>query len=192
MKVSRFMSKVLILNGSPRKKGNTSFLVEELKNLAKEQEHEVEILVLNDYDINPCQGCFWCYKDYPLKCVQDDVMNTLYPKVIESDVIVFASPIYWFTYSAQLKLFVDRLVALHVKGGHILNGRKFASILVYGDSSAEGSGVFAAIDSLNHMISYLRGENLGVVHGTGGDKLTVSNKEQLLSELKELADKIAV
>ena len=185
------MSKVLILNGSPRKKGNTSFLVEELKNMIQAAGNEVDLLVLNDYDINPCQGCFWCYKDYPLKCVQDDVMNSLYPKVIESDVIVFASPIYWFTYSAQLKLFVDRLVALHVKGGHILNGRKFASIFVYGDSSAKGSGVFAAIDSISHMVSYLRGENLGVVHGTGGDKLSVSNNAQLLEELRELSLKIA-
>ena len=185
------MSKVLILNGSPRKKGNTSFLVEELRKMVEEQGHEVEILVLNDYNINPCQGCFWCYKDYPLKCVQDDVMNTLYPTVIDSDVIVFASPIYWFTYSAQLKLFVDRLIALHVKGGHILNGRKFASIFIYGDSSAEGSGVFAANDSINYMINYLRGENLGVVHGTGGDKLSVSNNTQLLEELKELSQKIS-
>ncbi len=185
------MRKVLILNGSPRKKGNTSFLVEELKNRVEEAGNEVEILFLNDYDINPCQGCFWCYKDYPLKCVQDDVMNTLYPKVIDSDVLVFASPIYWFTYSAQLKLFVDRLVALHVEGGHVLNGRKFASIFVYGDSSAEGSGVFAAIDSINHMISYFRGENLGVVHGTGGDKLTVPNNTLILEELGKLGIKIS-
>jgi len=185
------MSKVLILNGSPRKKGNTSYLVEELRKMVQEQGHKVEILALNDYDIKPCQGCFWCYKDFPLKCVQDDVMNTLYPKALDSDVLVFASPIYWFTYSAQLKLFVDRLVALHVKGGHALNGRKFATIFVYGDSNSESSGVYAAIDSIEHMIRYFRGDNLGVVHGTGGDKLTVPNNIQLLEELRELAKSIS-
>ncbi|MCG3217134.1 MAG: flavodoxin family protein [Candidatus Heimdallarchaeota archaeon] len=184
------MSKILILNGSPRKKGNTSFLVEELRKMVQDKGHEVEILTLNDYDINPCQGCFWCYKDYPLKCVQNDVMNTLYPTVLDSDVLIFASPIYWFTYSAQLKLFVDRLVALHVNGGHALNGRKFATIFVYGDTNSKSSGVFAAIDSINHMISYFRGDNLGVVHGTGGDKLTVPDNTQLLEKLRELAERI--
>ncbi len=184
------MTRVLILNGSPRKKGNTFFLIQELSKFIFEEGHEAEILHLNDYDIKPCQGCFWCYKDYPLKCIQNDVMNGLYPSVLDSDVIVFASPIYWFNYSAQLKLFIDRLVALHVPGGHSLAGHKFACIFIYGDSSAESSGVYTAIDSINHMIRYFGGENLGVVHGTGGDKLTISGKPDVIKELKDLAEKI--
>ena len=184
------MSKVLILNGSPRKKGNTIFLIQELSRIIIQNGHEIEILNLNDYDIKPCQGCLWCYKDFPLRCIQNDVMNGLYPSVLDSDVIVFASPIYWFNYSAQLKLFIDRLIALHVQGGHSLNGHKFASIFVYGDSNAKGSGVHSTIESIDHMISYFRGENLGVVHGTGGDSLTVPNNAEIMKDLRELAEKI--
>ena len=184
------MLKILVLNGSPRKNGNTSYLVEALRSLVIDNGHEVEVLHLNDYDIKPCQGCFWCYKGFPLKCVQDDIMNTLYPTVLDSDVLVFASPIYWFNYSAQLKLFIDRLVALHVKGGHALNGRKFASIFVYGDSDSEGSGVYTAIQSMDQMIRYFRGVNLGVVHGTGGDNLTVPENRKLVEDLRELANRI--
>ena len=184
------MLKVLVLNGSPRPKGNTAYLIGELSKALTEKGHDVEVLDLNDVDIKPCQGCFWCYRGFPLRCVQDDVMNTLYPTVLGSDVLVFASPIYWFNYSAQLKLFIDRLVALHVEGGHALDGRKFASIFVYGDSDSEASGVFTAMASVDRLVSYFKGDYLGVVHGTGGDDLTVSDNEMLLDELGKLADKV--
>jgi multimeric flavodoxin WrbA len=94
------MSKVLVLNGSPRKKGNTAYLIGELRKALTEKGHDVEVLNLNDLDIWPCQGCFWCYRGFPLRCVQDDAMNSLYPLVLGSDVLVFVSPIYWFNYSA--------------------------------------------------------------------------------------------
>ncbi len=184
------MKKILILNGSPRKKGNTAVLVEELTKILEENNNEVEIFKLNELKINPCQGCFWCYKDFPLKCIQDDVMNTLYPTVLDADIIVFASPVYWFNYSGQLKLFIDRLVALHVKGGHSLDRRKFASIFVYGDSNAEGSGVQNAINSIKHLISYFKGENLGTVHGTADNIGDAAKNLQLLNGVRELAEKI--
>ncbi len=185
------MVRVLILNGSPRRKGNTLFLVTELAEQLKTKDNYVKILHLNDYDIKPCQGCYWCYKDYPLQCIQTDVMNGLYPHTLEADVIIFASPIYWFTYSAQLKLFVDRLLALHVKGGHSFQGKKFASIFVYGAGTAESAGANNAIKSVDQMISYFGGENLGVIHGNGGQKLTVKENSEILRELGELAQKIS-
>jgi hypothetical protein len=89
-----------------------------------------------------------------------------------------------------LKLFVDRLVALHVEWGHALDGRKFVSIFVYGDRGSEASGVFTAMESVDRMVSYFKGVYLGVVHGKGGDDLTVSDNEILLNELGKLADKI--
>jgi multimeric flavodoxin WrbA len=184
------MSRVLILNESPRKGGNSAYLVEEFRKALVERAHEVEVLILNDLDIKPCQGCFWCYSGFPRRCVQDDVMNSLYPMVLSSDVLVFASPIYWFNYSAQLKLFVDRLVALHVEGGHALDGRRFASIFVYGDRDSEASGVFTAIESFERLISYFKGINLGSIHGTGGDRLTVSDNTVLIEKMKNLANTI--
>ncbi|NPD88893.1 MAG: flavodoxin family protein [Asgard group archaeon] len=184
------MKKVLILNGSPRKKGNTAVLVEKLSKILEESNNDVEIFKLNDLNIKPCQGCFWCYKDFPLKCVQDDVMNTLYPTILETDIFVFASPVYWYNYSGQLKLFIDRLVALHVKGGHALDGKKFASMFVYGNSSVEGSGVQNAINSIKYLIHYFKGENLGIVHGTAENIGDAAKNVQLLADVRELAEKI--
>jgi multimeric flavodoxin WrbA len=184
------MANIILLNGSPREKGNTSYLSEVFKNKLIEYGHNVRVLFLKDYHIKPCQGCFWCYQGFPLECVQDDDMNSLYPLILNADVIVFSSPIYWFNYSAQLKLFVDRLVALHVKGGHALDGKKFASVFVYGDRDSEASGVFTAIESIEKMISYFKGDYLGVLHGTGGDNLTVPENKKLLGALQELATKL--
>ena len=184
------MVRVLILNGSPRKKGNTLYLVNELADQLKEKDNHVTILHLNDYDIKPCQGCLWCLTDYPLECVLEDVMNGLYPDTLDADVIIFASPIYWFNYTAQLKLFIDRLIALHVKGGHALEGKKFASIFVYGDTNPEGSGVFNAIKSIEQSVRYIGGKYLGSVYGTGGDDLVVNSNQIMLQEIKELAKKI--
>ena len=114
-------------------------------------------------------------------------MNSLYPTILESDIFVFASPIYWFTYSGQLKLFIDRLLALHVKGGHSLNGKKFASMFVYGAGSIEGSGVQNAINSIEHLIRYFSGENLGTAHGTGGSINAAVKNQKLMNGVHELA-----
>jgi multimeric flavodoxin WrbA len=117
-------------------------------------------------------------------------MNGIYPEAIEADTIVFASPIYWFNYSGQLKLFIDRLVALHVKGGHKLDEKRFAAIFVYGDTNVEESGVQHAINSIKHLIRYMKGETIGIVHGTANDIGDAEKNTRLVAEVRELANKI--
>jgi multimeric flavodoxin WrbA len=186
------MSSILILNGSARRRGNTKFLINQLKDVLEQRGLDSNILDIHDFNINHCRGCFWCYEGYPLKCVQnDDDMNSLYPKVIAADTIIFASPIYWFNYSGQLKLFIDRLVALHVKGGHKLNGKRFGAMFVYGDTNIEESGVQHAISSIKHLIRYLKGETIGIVHGTANNIGDAEKNTKLVAEVHELASKIA-
>ncbi len=184
------MSKILILNGSPRKTGNTSFLVNELVKTIIENEGEAEVITLNNHKINPCQACNWCIKNNALSCVQKDDMNTFYPKLLESEVIVFAAPIYWFSYSAQLKLFIDRLYALHGNEGYALINKKVAFVLVYGDSDIEGSGVHNALGSLRHLSKYMKSEIVGIVHGTAYKIGDAEKNNQLLTEIKDLGQKI--
>jgi len=184
------MKKIIILNGSPRKMGNTSFLVEELVKTIKENEEEAETITLNNYKINPCQACNWCIKNNALSCVQKDDMNTFYPKLLESELIVFAAPIYWFSYSAQLKLFVDRLYALHGKDGYALINKKIAFVLVYGDSNVENSGVNNALGALDDLAKYMKSEVIGIVHGTAYRLGDAEKSEKLISEIKDLGLKI--
>ncbi len=101
------MSKILILNGSPRKNGNTYNLALSFAKGA-EKNNDVEIISIRDYNINPCVGCNRCFENDGNACVQNDDMNLIYEKMKEADIVVIASPVYFYGISAQLKALVDR------------------------------------------------------------------------------------
>ena len=183
------MSKVLIFNGSPRKKGNTVTLIAEFTKALQEAGTEFEVINLNQMNINPCQFCNWCINNNALLCVQKDDMNDLYPKLLDAEKIVLATPIFWFNVSAQLKLFIDRLYALHGAEGYAFTKKKFANILVYGDANPDSSGVNNAIGSLNDMIKYMNSEIIGTVHGSAYKIGDAANNKQLLSDVYELGKK---
>lgn len=181
------MKSIVIVNGSPRPNGNTSQLITALSNaLASSSAFDVQVLRLNEYQIRPCQACDWCMKEYPLACIQQDDMNTLYRSVLDADTIVFASPIYWFNYSAQLKLFIDRLYALHVKGGHALQGKQFAAIFVYGDDDQTDSGVLNAMGAYKDLVTYLHGIDRGIVSGTAMRIGDAGHNPALLADINSL------
>ena len=88
--------KLLILKGSPREKGNSNVLADRAAAGALEAGAEVESVYLHGLDIRPCDGCDLC-KENGEFCVIDDDMQSLYPKLLEADAMLLASPIYWFT-----------------------------------------------------------------------------------------------
>lgn len=102
------MNKILGVVGSPRKKGNTHILVSRILDGAKEEGAETEILFINDLDIRECDGCHNCWKGR--RCSKKDDMNVIYPKIIESDVVIFGTPVYWYGPTALMKCFIDRFV----------------------------------------------------------------------------------
>ena len=98
---------ILILSGSPRKGGNTDLLVEAfVKGLSPK--HDVEIVSVRDYKVNPCMGCNACFRNEAHTCVQKDDMSTIYEKMALADMLVIASPVYFYGLSAQLKAVIDR------------------------------------------------------------------------------------
>ena len=106
------MKKILILNGSPRINGNTHALISEFANGAKSSGHEVKIFDLDKMNIHGCKGCLKGGKDKESPCTQKDDMLKIYPFYKEADIIVFASPMYYWSFSAQLKMSIDRLFAV--------------------------------------------------------------------------------
>ncbi|MCJ7813684.1 flavodoxin family protein [bacterium] len=102
------MKKILGIVGSPRKNGNTHILVSKILEGAENAGACTELIFLNDLSIQECDGCHVCWKGQP--CCKNDDMNGLYPKIIESDVIVFGTPVYWYGPSALMKGFIDRFV----------------------------------------------------------------------------------
>ena len=119
--------KVLILNGSPRKNGNTRTLLTALAEEAGKN-HQVELVDLQSQKIAPCLGCDACRKNGGT-CVQKDDAPALLQKVLEADCIIFGSPVYWWGISAQLKLAIDRLYA----GGAAIKGKKIGVVAVGAD-----------------------------------------------------------
>ena len=102
------MSRVLGIVGSPRREGNTDLLVSEVLRAVRESGHIAEHLFLRDLDIKECDGCHSCWEG--IECPKQDDMLKLYPKIIESDILVLGTPVYWYGPTALMKLFVDRLV----------------------------------------------------------------------------------
>ena len=115
--------KVLIMLSSPRKKGNSAALAEEIAAGAESKGAAVESLFLHGMKIAPCQSCYACQKKGSKGCAIDDDMQAIYPKLIEADAWVIASPVFWFTMSAQAKLFMDRCFALPCYGADRLFGK---------------------------------------------------------------------
>ena len=98
---------ILILSGSPRKGGNTDILMEAFVKGAS-QKHHVEVVSVHDYKVNPCMGCNACFKSKDNTCVQKDDMAIIYEKMSQADMLVIASPVYFYGLSAQLKAVIDR------------------------------------------------------------------------------------
>lgn len=107
------MKKVLIISSSPRKDGNSEQLCRQFYQGAVEAGHSCELVALRDKKINYCLGCYACTKLG--HCFQKDDMNELAAKMQEADVIVFATPVYFYSMSGQLKVFIDRLVQNYTK-----------------------------------------------------------------------------
>ena len=97
---------ILIISGSPRKGGNTELLAEAFAKGAAAQ-HHVEIVSVRDVKVNPCLGYNVCFKTNGI-CAQKDDMALIYEKVNQADMLVIASPVYFYGISAQLKAIIDR------------------------------------------------------------------------------------
>ena len=104
------MKKILMVSGGGRPRGNTAQLVSAFAKGATEVGHSVEILELSKLTVNGCLGCNACRYEKP--CVQKDDFNDIIPKIQEADLIVFASPLYFWTISARLKAFIERFYCI--------------------------------------------------------------------------------
>ena len=109
------MSKnILILSGSPRKGGNSDILCDRFMEGARESGHRAEKVFLRDKNIGYCIGCEACHQNNGV-CVQKDDMAEILGKMIAADVIVMATPVYFYTMDAQMKTLIDRCVARYTE-----------------------------------------------------------------------------
>ncbi|OGP52895.1 MAG: hypothetical protein A3K30_00170 [Deltaproteobacteria bacterium RBG_13_51_10] len=183
--------KVMIVMGSPRKKGNSAILAKQVAAGAKAGGAAVETFYLHDMNIKPCTACDACRKKKDIDCVLDDDMQKLYPKLRSADAIVIASPIYWFTVSAQTKLFMDRWYALGGDEGYELAGKRFGIVLTYADADPFSSGAVNALRTFQDAFNFIGAKIVGMVYGSAWKAGEIRRNEALMAEAYELGKKLA-
>ena len=169
--------KIVILNGSPRRKGSTTVLTAEFARGAKETGNTITEFFLDEMDIHGCKGCFGGHSSRECPCVQKDDMAKIYPVVKECDVVVLATPLYYWNMSGQIRTAIDRLFALEEGDGNLLRGYGRASALLM---AAEGNGFDDVLLYYDHLMEHLKWENLGaVLAGGNGHVGEIEGKPEL-------------
>ncbi|UCF70754.1 MAG: flavodoxin family protein [candidate division WOR-3 bacterium] len=129
-------TRILVMNGSTRENGNTDAILKSFMKGVTESGINVREAVLRDLTINNCIGCCKCKREK--KCNFQDDMSELRDMVMKSDILVFASPIYWCEVTGLMKTFIDRLYFFHhEENKHLVSGKKALIITTLGEKEAE-------------------------------------------------------
>src|SRR4030066_2561175 len=139
------LKRVLIFTASPRKNGNSTILASKAAEGVKAGGGEPEVVSIGHLKIAPCNGCDSCISKPEAGCVIKDDMQPLYQKIRASQGIIFATPVYWFNMSAQMKLVIDRAYAIQGKEYFAFTGKDVGVILTYGDVDVFASGGINAL-----------------------------------------------
>ncbi len=157
---------ILILNGSPRMKGNTAMLCDAFTAGAESAGHIVTRFDLQKMDIHGCLGCMKGGKDKASPCVQKDDMSKIYPAYVSADIVVLASPLYYWSVSGQLKTAFDRLFAVAETDPGYANPRKDCALIMAaeGDSPENWKPV---LDYYTALVGFMGWHDLGRVLAGG-------------------------
>ncbi len=178
--------KMIVLNGSPRKNGNTSALTASFRKGAEKNGNTVVEFFLGDMNINGCRGCFGGGKNCESPCVQKDDMEKIYPAYKEADIVVLASPLYYWSISGQLKTAFDRLFAVAECDSDYRNPKKECVLIM----AAEGHGFEESKYWYDRLEKHLGWRSLGKVLCGGvmavGDIGGTDEGKEKLNEAYEL------
>ncbi len=169
--------KILVLNGSPRPKGNTKQMVEAFLEGAASAGHRVDVVDICHKKIGGCLACEYCHTKGNGSCAQKDGMQEVYALLQEAEMLVIASPIYYHGLSGQLKCAIDRLYAAAYpkKPPHL---KKVAMILSSGDADVYDGAVFSY---QGDFLDFLGLEDMGVFTSYGAQNGSAEKLEELRS-----------
>ncbi|WP_297218227.1 NAD(P)H-dependent oxidoreductase [uncultured Desulfovibrio sp.] len=161
------MSKnILILNGSPRLHGNTAMLCQAFTKGAESAGHTVTRFDLQKLDIHGCLGCVQGGRDVNSPCVQKDGMTAIYPVYRAADVVVLASPMYYWGLSGQLKTAFDRLFAVAECHAGYANPRKECALIMAAEGNTPDNWK-PVLDYYHALLGFLEWKDLGQVLAGG-------------------------
>ncbi|MBQ4513002.1 MAG: flavodoxin family protein [Anaerolineaceae bacterium] len=171
--------KILVLNGSPRRNGNTETHIEAFKRGAEERGHIVEVIPIGRVRVKPCEVCEYCHEQKGRKCRIDDDMIFIYPSLKKADMVVFASPVHYFGFSAQLQAMLSRIYCWHK-----LPASKYALIL----SSGSPDVFDGIIGQYRHIVKYFGGRDEGILTVSGKDNKSEETLQKMYEFGKSLKD----
>lgn len=169
---------ILILQASPRAKGNTAWMAEEYKNAAEAAGHNVTLVNVSKKKIAGCLACEYCHNKGNGECIQKDDMQELYPLMAEAEVLVLAAPIYYFTLNAQIQAPIQRMYCVNAPA----KVRKMALLV-----SSYSPGVYdGAKAEYRDICNYWKVEDTGVVTA----KIDEQKTEETKSKIQALVAKL--
>ena len=184
------LKRVLILTASPRKNSNSTILAHKAAEGVNATGGEADVVSIGTMKIAPCNACDACRTSPEAGCVIDDDMQPLYRKIEEAQGIIFATPVYWFSVSAQMKCFIDRTYATYNDSKYAFTGKDVGVILTYEDKDVFSEGGVNALRSFQDTFAYVKANQMGTVHGSAGKAGDVQSNDKLLQEAYELGRKI--
>ena len=183
---------ILAILSSPRKNGNSATLANQILKGAESVGADIETIHLHGMNISPCQACYACQKKGSKGCAIDDDMQSIYPRLIEADAWIIASPVYWFNMSAQTKLFMDRWFALSAYAAkNPFAGKRIGIAMSYGDTDPFSSGCINALRTFQDAFSYVGAKIVGMVYGSAEAAGEIASNTELMKKAEALGKKLA-
>ncbi len=182
--------KVVAFNGSPRKDGNTSRLINQVFQVLEAEGIETEAVQVGGNLIHGCTACYQCLEKKDGRCIiPNDIVNTCIGKMREADGILFATPTYFADVTAELKALIDRAGLVSIANGRFLRRKAGAAIV-----AVRRGGAIHAFDTINHL--FLISEMIipGSCYwnmGIGRDKGEVERDEEGITTMRTLGENMA-
>ena len=176
--------KIVVLEGSPNKSGSSNLLADALIRGAREAGHTVRVIDAAHSDIPPCTGCIHCGYEGP--CAQKDDVEGIRKKILDADMLVFATPLYYYGMSAQLKTMVDRFCAFNssIQRKHM----KSALLAVAWNSD---DWTFEALEAhYQTLVRYLNLQDMGMVLGKGCGSPSMTQHSPYTQRAYELGNRL--
>lgn len=170
---------ILVLNGSPRSNGNTVAMIDAFSEGAKTKGHKVKVIDVCNKKISGCLACEYCHTKGNGTCVQRDDMQEIYDELEKSEMLVLASPIYYFTLSGQLQCAIHRTYAVGIPK----NLKKSMLILSSGSDDVFDGSIYEYEKSI---VQYMKLQNMGIYKAYGSQ----NKSQKVLAQLKEAGSKL--
>ena len=177
--------KILVLEGSPNEKGSTHLLADCFRQGAQEAGHTVQMLDIAHANIHPCTGCIHC--GYQGPCVQKDDMETIRGAILDTDMLVFTTPLYYYGMSAQLKTLVDRFCAFNSS----LQSKRMKSALLTVAWNSDDWTFDALVSHYKALVRYLHFQDMGMVLGYGCGTPAMTSHSFFPQEAYQLGKRLA-